>query len=69
MLAQLLAFILLTQLDGSPVWVESNAIQAIKPNSRQAKSCHASAGAVVRLGALALCVKETPEEIRRQIER
>jgi hypothetical protein len=60
----LLALIMLTTLDGSPVWVESSAIIVIRPSISQ---CHAAHGAAIRVGANAFCVRETPDEIRRKI--
>ena len=55
--------ILLTQLDGNPVWVESKAIQAIRP-SRDSGQCRYGGGSALRLSAIGLCVKEKPDEIR-----
>ncbi len=65
---QLWALIMLTQLDGNPVWVEVDQIQAIRPNTHEVKTCAPNAGALVRLGAIALCVKETPMQIRDKID-
>ena len=58
--------ILLTQLDGNPVWVESKAIQAIRP-SRDSGQCRYGGGSALRLSAIGLCVKEKPDEIREKI--
>jgi hypothetical protein len=58
-------FILLTQLDGSPIWVESSAVQIIRPATKQ---CQTAIGAGIRVGATTLCVRETPEEIERKIK-
>jgi hypothetical protein len=63
-LAVPLALVMLTQLDGNPVWVESTSIQAIRPADGQ---CHGAHGAALRLGSIGLCVKETPEEIRKKL--
>ena len=60
----LIALILLTQLDGKPVWVESTQVQIIRSQSTE---CGAGTGAVIRVGQHALCVKETPAEIREKI--
>ncbi len=64
----ILALIMLTQLDGNPVWVEVKQIQAIRPNTHEVKSCAPNAGALVKLGSMSLCVKETPLQIRDKIE-
>jgi uncharacterized protein YlzI (FlbEa/FlbD family) len=58
--------ILLTQLDGNPVWVESKAIQAIRP-SRDSGQCRYGGGSAIRLTGMGLCVKEKPDEIREKI--
>jgi len=59
--------ILLTQLDGNPVWVESKAIQAIRP-SRDSGQCRYGGGSAIRLGSMGLCVKEKPDEIREKMQ-
>jgi hypothetical protein len=66
----LLALVMLTQLDGSPIWIESNAVQIIKPShfEHHKRQCGPQAGAAIRLGTVGLCVKETPDEIRRKIK-
>jgi hypothetical protein len=61
----LLALILLTQLNGTPVWVESTAVVIIRSQSQECGQGH---GAVIRVGATALCVRETPDQIRKKIE-
>ena len=63
----ILSLILLTQLDGSPVWVETTSIQAIRP-ARANGQCGNKHGAALRLGAIALCVRETPDEIREKLK-
>jgi uncharacterized protein YlzI (FlbEa/FlbD family) len=60
----LFALIVLTSLDGSPIWVESTQVQVIRIRSTE---CGAGAGAVVRVGQTTLCVKENAEEIREKI--
>jgi hypothetical protein len=60
----LLALIMLTQLDGHPIWVESTAIIAVKPASGQ---CNKPSNAGIRLGTINLCVLETPGQIRELI--
>ncbi len=58
--------IMLTQLDGRPIWVESTAIIAVKP-AHEAGQCHHPYGAAVRVGTTNLCVKETTDEIRQRV--
>jgi len=60
-----LALIMLTALDGTPVWVESTAVQVIRPSTAHCKSGH---GAAIRVTSMALCVRETPEEIRVKLK-
>jgi hypothetical protein len=62
----MLVLILLTQLDGNPVWVESKAIQAIRP-SRDSGQCRFGGGSAIRLSSMGLCVREKPDEIREKI--
>lgn len=62
----LVALILLTALDGSPVLVESTQVNVIRLRSSE---CGPGTGAVLRVGAAALCVKETPDEIRDKIQK
>ena len=58
------ALILLTALDGSPIWVESAHVQIIRPATEQ---CKHQRGSGVQIGAVRLCVRETPEEIQEKI--
>jgi uncharacterized protein YlzI (FlbEa/FlbD family) len=60
----LLSLIVLTSLDGSPIWVEATQVQIIRIRSAE---CGAGAGAVIRIGQTTLCVKETTDEIRDKI--
>jgi hypothetical protein len=60
----LLSLIVLTSLDGSPIWVEATQVQIIRVRSAE---CGAGASAVIRIGQSTLCVKETPDEIRDKI--
>jgi uncharacterized protein YlzI (FlbEa/FlbD family) len=60
------SLILLTQLDGTPIWVEATAIQAIRP-SHDTGQCHRGYGSAIRLSSIALCVKETPDEVREKM--
>jgi uncharacterized protein YlzI (FlbEa/FlbD family) len=61
----ILTLIMLTQLDGSPIWVESTAVQAIRPAMHS--HCHNPHGAAIRLSGIGLCVKETPERVREKL--
>jgi len=61
-----LALIMLTALDGSPVWVESTAVQVIRPSTAHCKSGH---GAAIRVTSMALCVRETPEQIQEKLRK
>lgn len=61
----LLALIMLTSLDGSPIWVESSAVVIIRPAISQ---CKEQIGAGIRVGTTALCVRETPDQIRQKLE-
>ena len=60
-----LGLIILTQLDGSPVLVESTQVTIIRVHSHE---CGAGTGAVIVVGSRALCVKEMPDEIRAKIK-
>jgi uncharacterized protein YlzI (FlbEa/FlbD family) len=55
---------MLTQLDGSPVWVESTAVQIVKTRGNE---CGPGVGSVILVGARALCVKEKEEQVRSKI--
>lgn len=63
-LPNLFSLIVLTQLNGQPVLVESTQIVIIRSQSSE---CGVGTGAVIRVGSSALCVKETPEQIRDKI--
>jgi hypothetical protein len=58
------SFILLTSTNGDPVWVESTSVDIIRTHTVQ---CHEKHGAVIRIGATTLCVKETPDQIQEKI--
>lgn len=60
------SLIMLTQLDGTPIWVESSVVQVIRPATQQ---CRQMKGSGIQVGAVALCVRETPEEIKAKVER
>lgn len=62
-----LALILLTSLDGSPVWVESEQIIIIRPARQQQQLCHENVGSGIYVGTKAFCVRETPEQIQQKI--
>jgi hypothetical protein len=57
--------ILLTSIDGKPVWVESTAVVIIRTQSNECQKGH---GSVIRVGSMGLCVRETPDEIRAKIK-
>ena len=61
----ILTLIMLTQLDGSPIWVESAAVQAIRPAIRS--HCQVPHGAAIRLSGIGLCVRETPDQVREKL--
>jgi hypothetical protein len=63
-MGMMFALMLLTALDGKPVWVESTAVVIIRTQSHECQSGH---GSVIRVGNNALCVRETPDEIRAKI--
>lgn len=60
----LFSLIVLSGLDGSPIWVESTQVIIIRTHS---KECGPGAGAVIRVGPNALCVRETESVIRRRV--
>lgn len=61
----LFGFIMLTQLDGSPVWVEATQVQIIRVRSSE---CGHGAGCVIRVGSTTLCVKESADTVRGKID-
>lgn len=63
----LFTMIMLTSLDGTPVWVESSQIIVIRPQREMGGECKEGTGAAIRIGAKGLCVRETPDEIREKI--
>lgn len=60
-----ISLIMLTALDGSPVWVEATQIQIIRIGSTE---CGPNTGAVIRVGLTTLCVKETQDTVREKIK-
>lgn len=64
----LIALIMLTQLDGNPIWVESTAVIIVKPSETGPQhQCKPPAKATISVGGRGLCVRETPDEIREKI--
>ena len=61
------ALILLTQLDGQPIWVESTQIVVIRAARPESRQCEEHVGAAIRIGTVGICVRETPEQIRQKI--
>ena len=63
----ILVVIMLTLLDGHPIWIESSHIQSIRaPNGH----CTTGANSIIRFdaGGGILCVKETPSEVGDKIK-
>ena len=59
---------MLTQLDGSPIWVESTAILILKPSETGPKrQCSEPAASAISVAGRGLCVKDTPQQIREKI--
>ena len=66
----MLVLILLTQLDGSPVYVEHSAIYIVNPDfAEQSGQCPKHTGAAITVGNRGLCVKEDVPQICDKIER
>lgn len=61
----LLGLIMLTQLNGEPVWVETTQLIIIR---RHGTECGPGVGAVIVVGTRVLCVKETPDKIRERVK-
>lgn len=61
----LLALIMFTQLDGSPVWVESTQVQIVKVHGNE---CGPTARSIIKVQTTTLCIKETQEVVRQKIE-
>ena len=59
-----LALILLTSIDGKPIWVESTAVIIVRTQSHECAPGH---GSSILVGARGLCVRETPDQIRELI--
>lgn len=61
----LFALIMLTQLDGSPIWVESRQVSIIRQSTKQ---CQAARASGIQIGSVAMCVRETPDQIREKLK-
>ena len=57
----ILELVLLTALDGSPLWVQRCDIQILREANIQ---CHHKGGAGIKVLGTSLCVKETVDTIR-----
>jgi hypothetical protein len=64
-----LALIILTQLDGSPILIESDSITIIKPAHSGVEHCRHGHGSAITTGGRGLCLKETPQQICAKIEQ
>jgi hypothetical protein len=65
-----LVLIVLTQLDGSPILIESDSITIIKPaHSGISEHCRHGHGSAITIGGRGLCLKETPDQICAKIEK
>ena len=61
-----LALIMLTSLDGSPVWVESNHVIILR---HATSDCKSKTGSGILVGTTKLCVRETPEQIQEKLRK
>lgn len=61
----LYALIMLTTLDGKPVYVESSQVQIV----RHSLDCSHGTATAVSVGGRALCVKESLDEIRERVRK
>lgn len=66
--ALLASLIMLTQLDGAPIWVESSAVVIVKPSEAGQQTCGKLAKATISVAGRGLCVRESPDEIRAKIK-
>ncbi len=60
------SLILLTQLDGKPIWVESTAVIIVKGQSTDCQHGH---GSTISVAGRGLCVRETIDQIREKVEK
>ena len=66
----LLALIMLTQLDGSPIYIEHSAIYVVNPSEAgKHRQCPPDAGTVIVVGTRGLCLRESVDEVCDKIER
>lgn len=61
----LLSLIMLTTLDGKPVWVESTQVIVV----RHSLDCAHGNATAVMIQSKALCVKESIDEVREKIKK
>lgn len=66
MLVAVLAFVMLTRLDGRPVWVD-NTPGVVQIIQEATDACHKQGGSGLQIGARTLCVRETPAEIQEKL--
>jgi uncharacterized protein YlzI (FlbEa/FlbD family) len=57
-----LGLIMLTQLDGNIIWIETAHLSIIKTN------CHGKPGTVISVGGRELCVRETVDQVREKVK-
>ena len=62
----LIALIILTQLDGSPIRIDADLVSIMKTKSH---GCGPGHGAVIVVGSQTLCVRETEEQVCKIIKR
>jgi hypothetical protein len=60
----LFTLIMLHQLDGTIIWVESAHLQIIKDKA----GCEGRGGSTLRVGGGTFCVKETADQIRELLK-
>jgi uncharacterized protein YlzI (FlbEa/FlbD family) len=58
----LYALIMLTQLDGNIIWIETAHLSIIKTH------CHGKPGTVISVGGRELCVRETVDQVREKVK-
>ena len=65
----LLALIILTQLDGQPIRVDSNQVNILKGANPNDTLCKHGHGSSISIAGRGMCVRETPEEICAKVEK
>lgn len=66
----LLALIMLTQLDGNPIWVEHSMVHIIKPHETgRHPTCPHNTGTAITVGPRGLCLKETVDQVCDKVEK